>query len=172
MYISIDCSMYGLPQAGKIANDQLKKRLAESGYHPAQFTPRLWTHVWRPIKFTLVVDDFGVKFTGDKHANHLKKALKRYYKVTVEWKGEKCVGMNLKWDYKKRRLETSVPGFVASKLHKYQHPKPTKPQHSSSNLAPIQYGANIQESTPTDTSPQLLPAEIKRIQDIVGTFFW
>ena len=71
------------------------------GYHPVQFTPGLWTHVWRPVKFTLVVDDFGVKFEGLYHANHLKTTLERWYDITVDWEGSKYVGINLKWDYDK-----------------------------------------------------------------------
>ena len=62
--------VYGLPQAGKISNDLLKDRLAIFGYYPTNFTPGLWKHTWRPVQFTLVVDDFGVKFSGLKHANH------------------------------------------------------------------------------------------------------
>ena len=73
VYIKIVKGMYGLPQAGKIANELLQQRLKMHGYHPVQFTPGLWTHVWRPVKFTLVVDDFGVKFEGLQHANHLKQ---------------------------------------------------------------------------------------------------
>lgn len=69
--------MYGLPQAGKIANDLLTERLREHGYHKCQFTQGLWKHVWRPITFTLVVDDFGIKFLGEAHANHLKKTLEK-----------------------------------------------------------------------------------------------
>ena len=58
VYVKIVGGMYGLPQAGKIANELLVKRLRSAGYHPCQFTPWLWRHVWRPITFTLVVDDF------------------------------------------------------------------------------------------------------------------
>ena len=68
VYIKIVKGMYGLPQAGKLANDLLKKRLAMWGYYPVQFTPGLWRHVWRPTTFTLVVDYFGVKFVGKEHA--------------------------------------------------------------------------------------------------------
>jgi len=67
--------MYGLPAAGKLSNDLLVKRMSKAGYHPCQYTPGLWKHVWRPVTFTLVVDDFGIKFVGDEHANHLKKTL-------------------------------------------------------------------------------------------------
>ena len=71
-----------------------------------KFTLGLWIHVCRPLTFTLVVDDFGVKFEADAHANHLSKTLKRNYNVTVDWKGELYVGIKLKWDYNKRTLYT------------------------------------------------------------------
>ncbi len=46
----------------------LAKRLKEHGYFPSKTTPGLWTHEWHPIAFTLVVDDFGVKYVGEEHA--------------------------------------------------------------------------------------------------------
>ena len=56
--------MYGLPQAGLLANELLEKRLNEAGYRQSKLklVPGLWKHDWRPIQFTLVVDDFGVKY--------------------------------------------------------------------------------------------------------------
>jgi hypothetical protein len=163
--------MYGIPQAGKLANDLLKKRLSESGYYPVQFTPGLWRHSWRPIAFTLVVDDFGIKFTGDTHAHHLIKSLKEHYEVTIDWKGELFVGIKLKWDYDKRTLDTHVPNYVPKALHKFQHPTPSRPQHAPAKAEPIKYGANIQTEK-KDTSALVSPKRIKRIQDIVGTFAW
>ena len=88
VYVRIVRGMYGLPQAGLIANELLKERLTTAGYYECQFTPGLYRHVWRPITFTLVVDDFGVKFTGDAHANHLINALKKDYNVSIDWNGK------------------------------------------------------------------------------------
>ena len=84
VYIRIIRGMYGLPQAGIIANDLLQARLKEAGYHQCQFTPGLYKHVWRPVTFTLVVNDFGVKFVGDQHANYLCKTLAKHYNITVD----------------------------------------------------------------------------------------
>ena len=63
--------MYGLPQAGILANKLLKKILAQFGYIEARHTPGLWKHVWRPIQFTLVVNNFGEKYVGREYAEHL-----------------------------------------------------------------------------------------------------
>jgi hypothetical protein len=56
--------MYGLPQAGIIAQELLAKRLKENGYSQSKTTPGLWKHEWRPVRFSLVVDNFGVKYIG------------------------------------------------------------------------------------------------------------
>ena len=68
VYLEISRGMYGLPQAGKLAQEQLEKRLNANGYKQSEIIPGLWTHIWRPISFTLVVDDFGVKYQGKEHA--------------------------------------------------------------------------------------------------------
>jgi hypothetical protein len=62
--------MYGLPQAGRLANDRLTTFLAGHGYQPTPITPGLWKHNTRDISFTLVVDDFGVKYKDKKYAQH------------------------------------------------------------------------------------------------------
>ena len=41
--------MYGLPQAGKIANDKLKLHLAKFGYEPAPITPGLCQNQTRAL---------------------------------------------------------------------------------------------------------------------------
>ena len=66
IWIKIRRSIYGLPQSGKLANEYLKNKIAPHGYYEVNHTPGLWKHFWRPIQFTLVVDDFGVKYTRRK----------------------------------------------------------------------------------------------------------
>ena len=60
VYMEIQKGMYGLPQAGKIANYKLKLHLEKFVYKPAPITPGLWRHQTRPLQFSLVVDDFGI----------------------------------------------------------------------------------------------------------------
>jgi hypothetical protein len=48
--------MYGLKQAGILANQLLQQRLAPYRYYPDHHKPGLWLHKTRPITFTLVVD--------------------------------------------------------------------------------------------------------------------
>ena len=49
-----------------------------------------------PIKFTLVVDNFGVKCVGKKHAEHLEALLRSAgYRIKSDWSGTKYIGITL-----------------------------------------------------------------------------
>jgi hypothetical protein len=72
VYIEIRKGMYGLKQAGLLANQLLQTRLSPFGYYPARHTPGLWLHRTWPIYFTLVVEYFAVKYMGKQHADHLR----------------------------------------------------------------------------------------------------
>jgi hypothetical protein len=65
VYIEIRKGMYGLKQAGLLANQLLQTRLAPFGYYPARHTPGLWLHKTWPISFTLVVDDSAVRYVSN-----------------------------------------------------------------------------------------------------------
>jgi hypothetical protein len=61
IYCEIQKGMYGLPQAGIITQELLADRLKQHGYTQSKTMPGLWLHKMRPIQFSLIVDDFGVK---------------------------------------------------------------------------------------------------------------
>jgi hypothetical protein len=44
VHAEINKGMYGLPQAGLLANKLLKKRLNTHGYYQHRHTPGLWAH--------------------------------------------------------------------------------------------------------------------------------
>ena len=122
--------------------------------------------------FSLVVDNFGVKCQGIQHAKHLKTALEKYYEVSVDWEGKIFFGITLDLNYKAGHVDLSVPGYVDCKLTKYQHPKPKRPQHLPYLAAPVQYGTKVQSPNQSDDTPPLSAAQIKHVQDIVGSFIW
>ncbi len=69
-------AVWGLPQAGVLANKHLRRKLALFGYHECVNTPGLWRHETRAISFTLVVDDFGVKYVKKDDVDHLIASIK------------------------------------------------------------------------------------------------
>ena len=54
--------IYGLQAAGRPLSQQLQEKLCPAGYHQVTRSPGLWKRVTRPMQFTAVVDDFGVKY--------------------------------------------------------------------------------------------------------------
>jgi hypothetical protein len=172
VYIEIQKEMYGLPQAGILANELLQRNLAKDGYLPTQHTHGLWTHDTHPISFSLVVDDFGVKYVGGEHAEHLMACIKKKYNIFSDWNGTAYSGLTLEWDYKNSTVDLSMPGYIKAALHKYQHPAPARPEHAPHTWNPPIYGAKTQFVTEATSSPALSDKEINKLQQLTGTLLY
>ncbi len=83
VYVEIRPGMYGLPQAGRIANDQLVAFLKPHGYKPCPLTHGLWRHTTRDIVLSLVVNNFGIRYTKRSDADHLIATLQTAYEVRL-----------------------------------------------------------------------------------------
>jgi hypothetical protein len=84
VFLEIQQAVWGLPQAGILANKLLHKRLKPHGYYECVNTPRLWQHAARPIAFSLMDNNFGIKYVGKEHADHLIKCLNKKYNLTKD----------------------------------------------------------------------------------------
>ena len=78
VYLEVSKGIYGLPRAGLLAQELIKDRLAEHGYYQSKIVPGLWKHETRPIVFTLVVDDFGVKYVNKEVEKTLREFLHKH----------------------------------------------------------------------------------------------
>jgi hypothetical protein len=170
--VEIRKGMYGLPQAGIIANKRLVKHLKEHKYEQMPQTPGVFRHTTRPITFSLVVDDFGVKYVGQEHAQHLIDTLQLLYTITIDWTGAKYVGLTITWDYENGTVDISMPGYVERALTRFQHQPSQRPQHAPHAWIPPSYGTKQQLTPPPDSSPLLPPSELTRLREIVGTFLY
>ena len=83
VYMEVHGRIYGLFQAGRLAHNNLVAHLAPYNYAPVTFTPSLWVNKQNSIMFTLVVDDFGVKYTSDINLHHLINTLESKYTIIV-----------------------------------------------------------------------------------------
>ena len=72
IYMRIEKGMYGLKQAGIIANQELLKNMAPFGYHTVQHTPSIWVYDNRHTIFILVVDNFCVQYSSTEDSDHFK----------------------------------------------------------------------------------------------------
>jgi hypothetical protein len=171
VHIEITKSMYGLKHMGLLANQLLQTRLALFGYYPARHTPGLWLQKTRPIALSLVVDDFDVKYVVKQHADHLRNALLKSYELTTDWAPKVYSGMTLKWDYKNRTCDISMPGYVSNVLSKFQHDAPKYPQHTPSRYATPVYGVKTQYATKDETLP-LTAKQFLTIQKVTGSILY
>jgi hypothetical protein len=171
VYIEIRKGMYGLKQAGLLANQLRQTRLAPFGYYPARHTPGLWLHKTRPISFTLAVDDFTVKYVGKQHAEHLRNDLLRTYELTTDWTATVYSGITLKWDYKHSTCNISMLSYVSNVLSKFQHDAPKHPQHTPSRYVTPVYGAKTQYAT-KDETPPLTVQHCLTIQKVTGSVLY
>ncbi len=144
VYVKIQKGMYGLPQARILVQELLEKRLNKHGYSQSKAVPGLWTHKTRPISFTLVVDDFGVKYIGKEHAMHLISILKQHYKISEDWTGSKYIGITFDWDYHNRRVHLSMRVYISKALQQFGHKHPRRLQNSPHPHVASTYGAKAQ----------------------------
>jgi hypothetical protein len=168
--MEISKGIYGLPQAGKLAQDRLIKMLASAGYIPTPNTPCLFRHVSRPIWFSLVVDDFGIKYIGKQHADHLITTLQQLYVLHIDWIGAKYVGLDINFDKQQRTVTISMENYVRRALERFDATNLTGVD-SPCVYSPPKYGAP-QQFTEVDATPPLSEARISRIRAIVGVFQW
>eukprot|EP00804_Cyclotella_cryptica_P024533 CCRYP_014643-RA/>CCRYP_014643-RA protein AED:0.40 eAED:0.40 QI:0/0/0/1/0/0/2/0/252 len=156
-YMEIRSGCYGLPQASILANKILKKTLAVD-----QFNFLLsWTTLGSNTK-----DD------STQHLDHLIASIKCNYEVTVDYTGSLHCGITLDWNYDNGYLDISMPGYVNKQCIKYNHPPPKKPVNTPWEPYPIKFSNPIQLTLPHDDSPPLNKQQVKRIQQIVGSFLY
>ena len=135
------------------------------------YTPGLWKHVSCPVWFNLCVDDFGIKYIGREHLQHLYDALqKETYEIVEDLEGDLYCDIALNWNYAKHHVDLVMLKYVMKQLTKFGHIAPFKPQHCPYSPNPIKYGKDNQTPFPLDDSPLLDAAGKKRVQKIVGSF--
>jgi len=170
--VEIRKGIYGLPQAGILANKLLNERLLAGGYYPAQYTPGLYLHKTRKISFTLWVDDFGIKYGSRDDVDDLITLLGKQYEMTIDWSGTKYIGLTLRWNYKKGIVDLSMPGYIQRALQRFQHPQPTRPQHSPHPWTGPTFGTRSQQIPEVIESPPVDTNQVKRLQEIIGTLLY
>jgi hypothetical protein len=118
------------------------------------------------------VDDFGVKYVGREHNEHLMECIKNNYNTSSDWNGSAYCGLTLEWDYKNRTVDLSMPGYIKAALHKYQHAAPTRPEHAPHTWSPPIYGAKTQYAENETTSPTLSDKDVNKLQQLTGTLLY
>ncbi|KAL7488913.1 hypothetical protein ACHAW6_014508, partial [Cyclotella cf. meneghiniana] len=135
-----------------------------------KFVPGLWKHHSRPITFCLTVDDFGIKYIGQEHAEHLLHVLSADYKVTCDWSGTRYIGIHLHWDCTNHRVHLFMPSYVKKALTIFNH-TPSKPESQPWPQRPIKYGCKNSNMPSHLPLPQPLTRKA-RIKQVCGKFLY
>jgi hypothetical protein len=142
-----------------LAQKLLETRLNKHGYSQSTALPGLWTHKTHPISFTLVINDFGIKYVGKEHALHLSNILKENYKISEDWSGTKFIRLTFEWDYAGQKVHLSMPGYIPKALTHFQYPPPVRIQNSPHKHIPPTYGPTVQFTFPEVQNPLLDKAD-------------
>ena len=172
VYFEVRRGMYGLPQAGKIAYDQLARHLKPYGYQPVQHTPGLWRHESKNISFILWVDDFGVKYINRADVEHLQSALASKYRFESDWLGKMYVKIKLKWDYKRGTVTLSLPGYIAIVLERFRNRHKFKTQHSPHPFTAPKYGRTTQFASNIPDEIEISEDDIKFLEQVLGALLY
>jgi hypothetical protein len=160
VYVEVQKGMYGLPQAGKLANDALIKFLAPHGYEPCPVT-----HT--DLMFTLVVDDFGVRYINKADVDRLLEVLQPSYKCSTDWTVIRYVGLTIAWDYTTGTCEISMPGYIHRALTRFVHKKTNCRANAPHPWAAPVYGARQQYEQYGNT-PFMDDSHKLRLQEVLG----
>ena len=169
--VRITKGIYGLPQAGRLAFEKLSRLLKRHDYTACPNSPCLFKHATNGVAFTLVVDDFAIKYPDKAAVEHLFTAIREEYRLEVDWAGSKYIGMSVDYNKKARWLDIWMPGYVSAALKRFGVPHPSKPTHGPMHFNPITYGKQ-QQLVEVDESPLASEAQARFIREVVGVFMY
>jgi hypothetical protein len=112
LFCSVHKTHYGLPQAGALSQQRLFQHLQDNGYYQLISTPSVFRNRSGSIRFTLVVDDFGVVWTNKTDLDHLIATLTKLYQVKVNMEGIRYLGMDIAINRIKRHVTLTMPGYI------------------------------------------------------------
>ena len=133
----------------------------------------LFRHHSRDISFTLVVDDFGVKYTSLDDFQHLQTSLELLYLVTSSPTGTRYLGFDIDYDRPNRIMSLSLDGYIA-KLLKSVVPESVKLKLYDSPMiyTPPVFGSTAPQVAPIDSSPLASSSDARLLQTVVGSLLY
>ena len=171
VYVCVTSGVPGMIQAGYLAQQKLIPILAKAGFKQCPNTKCLFRHTTRDIDFSLIVDDFGIRYSKESDVMDLLAALEVHYPMKVDWSGKKYVGFDLNWHYDMtdRYVDVSMRGYIDAACSRFQI-QPLKNVYSPEIPLVRTYGAASQQAqVDDDSSPLCTPSQITEVQAINGT---
>jgi hypothetical protein len=113
------------------------------------------------------------KVTGEENKAHLINCLKEKYDITINEKGDKYLGIQLKWYINNdgiKCVELSMPNYIKNTIERFQT-LVEKRTESAMLYIPPRYGNKGPQLAPP-ILPPISPERRKRIQEICGVILY
>ena len=121
--------------------------------------------------FSLLVENFGVKYVGEQNAKQLWDTIKNYYELAELWAGALYCSVKLDWYYKKRTVDIYITGYTKAALHKYQNIRPKISHNELHKRNRPHYGANVKMVPYGDQYQPITLDGIKLAQKLIGALY-
>ena len=114
--------MYGLPQAGILANTQLCKILSKYGYDQCNHTYFLYYHRSRNTTFTLVINGLRIKYTDNIDLQYFITTIHKIYTAIIDVRESFYCGLIIQCDYYARHVAVLITGYIFHTLISFLAP--------------------------------------------------
>jgi hypothetical protein len=93
VFVRIQKGMYGLPQAGIIAQQLLEQCLQANGYQQSKINPGFLDARLAPYLFCTLCGQLWHQICRKEHADHLIQTLRGHYEISMDWNGWHYIGL-------------------------------------------------------------------------------
>eukprot|EP00804_Cyclotella_cryptica_P000450 CCRYP_019933-RA/>CCRYP_019933-RA protein AED:0.03 eAED:0.04 QI:0/0/0/1/0.4/0.16/6/0/1642 len=170
VYVLIQKGMYGLPQAGIIAQQLLEKSWPSkaTGKVPSHLVSGNTTGAPSPSLCVLTTSVSNM-LASNMHITFYKLSTNTTKRHKT---GRQYLGLTIAWDYTLQQVQLSMPGYCKKAGHRFHHPVPIKPQHQPYPHTPRTYRAKQQFVDTADDSALLSNTDKTFIQEVIGVFLY
>jgi hypothetical protein len=113
-----------------------------------------------------------MKYINKDNIKHLMSIMKQDYTIDTNWEGMQYLRLTLDWDYTKRKVHLSMPGYIENALIRFGHEPPDKPQMQPYPHTTSTYGMTVQYAKAANSSPAATKAEEKYIRQVIGVLLY
>ena len=171
VYFEVNKGMYGLKQAGLLANERIVKLLAEHDYIQSKYVPCLFRSKDKRTSFCLVVDDLLIK-AKPAEREKLYTCLRTLYEITTDETGSKYLNIDIRRDFKAGFAGLSMRGYLARVNDRFASWSGTRTAKSPGIYQPPSYGAKQQFIDPDDDGKPLTASDILTLQQLIGCLLY
>ena len=171
---AIDKGIYGHPEAGRLWQRELIDNcLTPAGFRSLPSAPCLFTNEDKSVVFSLVVDDFFVKYRARADAEPLLEALRARYTITQDESASKYLGLSLDWEKAINSMSISLPGYINDLIERIDWKSDAK-AHAPACVAELNkktYSRGPQ-MTEVDSSEPLDEKDTLFVQTVIGALLY